>query len=206
MEAHDLARSWIVDERVIGRLVQVHMRVWGNVQAGMRYFETEWRKRPEYQGGWVLDGGVHHVALVRYVSGEEVVETRGFARQVAEHLPPLDTVNAAVLLSGGATGTISMSFASKRKANEYLFVGEKGSLSMSMGEDGTKLKLEIEDGEGESREEVVKSRGVPNEIEAFLEAVKTGKAGGKAGPEEALNDVALIESLCKEGGKVENWS
>jgi len=68
------------------------------------------------------------------------------------------------------------------------------------------LRLELEDGEGESREEVVKSRGVPNEIEAFLEAVKTGKAEAKAGPEEALNDVALIESLCKEGGKVENWS
>ena len=46
---------------------------------------------------------------------------------------------------------------------------------------------------------------MPNEIEAFLEAVKTRQAEQKAGPEEALNDVALIESLCKEGGRVENW-
>jgi len=66
---------------------------------------------------------------------------------------------------------------------------------------GYKLNLDLLS--GESREETVASKGVQLEIEAFLAAIKTGKAQERAGPEEALNDLAIIESLCTGGGKVD---
>jgi len=202
MEGAELARKWLVDENAIGKLTQVHLKIWRNIQPGGKYYETEWRKTPQYQGGFILDGGIHHVALLRYVSGQEIIETRGFARQIAAHMPPLDTVNAGILLSGGATGTFSMSFASTNSATEYLFIGTKGTLSMT----GTPLetKVKVEDASGKiKRNETVKNHSVEREIKAFLNAVESGNGDSRIGPEEALNDLAVIASLCSNGGKVD---
>jgi predicted dehydrogenase len=200
MPEFELGRQWIVDEKAVGDITQLHLKLWRNQEPGGKYYETPWRKVPEYQGGFLLDGGVHHAAMIRYVSGQEVVETHGFARQVAAHLPPLDTVNAGILLSGGGTGTISMSFASTARATEFTIVGTKGSFFLTDGPDGFVLKLSLLS--GTTREETIRSKGVELEINAFLEAVRTGKAQSRSGPEEALNDVAIMESLCSGGGKV----
>lgn len=200
MPEFELGRKWIVDEKAIGDITQLHLKIWRNQAAGGKYYETEWRKLPGYQGGFLLDGGVHHTAMIRYVSGQEVVETHGFARQVAAHLPPLDTVNAGILLSGGGTGTISMSFSSTQRATEFTIVGTQGTFFLTDSSEGFALKLSQLS--GASREETIKSKGVELEINAFLEAVKTGKAQVRSGPEEALNDLAIIESLCAGGGKV----
>ena len=200
MTEFELGRKWIVKEKAIGDITQLHLKLWRNQPPGGKYYETPWRKVPGYQGGFLLDGGVHHTAMVRYVSGQEVVETHGYARQVAAHLPPLDTVNAGILLSGGGTGTISMSFASTQRATEFTIIGTQGSFFLTDGPNGFILKLSQLS--GETREETIKSNGVQLEIDAFLEAVKTGRAQSRSGPEEAMNDLAIIESLCSGGGKV----
>ncbi|CAK7238378.1 hypothetical protein SEUCBS140593_010625 [Sporothrix eucalyptigena] len=200
----EMARQWVVTEKAIGDITQLHLRIWRNQAPGGKYYETPWRKVPEYQGGFLLDGGVHQTAMLRYVSGQEVVETHGYARQVAPHLPPLDTVNAGISLSGGGTGTFSMSFASTRRATELVIIGSKGSFHLTDGpEGGYALTLDLLS--GEKRQEVIKTNGVDLEIAAFLEAVRAGKAQSRSGPEEALNDLAIIESLCQGGGKVNNY-
>ncbi|KAM0453570.1 hypothetical protein ACHAPV_008904 [Trichoderma viride] len=201
MHEFELGRKWIVEEKAIGDITQAHLRVWRNQPPVGKWYETPWRKAPEYQGGFLLDGGVHQTALLRFISGQEVVETQGFARQVVPHLPPLDTLNAGILLSGGGTGTISMSFASLRSAGELTIIGTKGSFHIVDGPSGFVLTLDLVS--GESRSETVNSKGVELEIKAFLEAIKTGKAEKRSGPEEALNDLAIIESMCQGGGKVD---
>ena len=201
MREFERGREWIVDEKAIGEITQAHLRIWRHQPPEGKWYETPWRKVPEYQGGFLLDGGVHQTAMLRFISGQEVVETAGFARQVLPHLPPLDTLNAGILLSGGGTGTISMSFASTRRATELTIVGSKGSLYLTDGPDGFTLSLDL--AAGESRTETIKSRGVELEIKAFLEAVKVGKPEKRASPEEALNALAIIESMCSGGGKVQ---
>ncbi|KAJ4854686.1 oxidoreductase family, NAD-binding rossmann fold domain-containing protein [Trichoderma breve] len=183
MHEFELGRKWIVEEKAVGDITQAHLKIWRNQPPEGKWYETPWRKVPEYQGG------------------QEVVETAGFARQVLPHLPPLDTLNAGILLSGGGTGTISMSFASTRRASELTIIGSKGSFFLTDGPDGFILSLDL--ATGESRSETIRSKGVELEIKAFLEAVKAGKSEKKAGPEEALNDLAIIESMCNGGGKVE---
>ncbi|PON26976.1 oxidoreductase family protein [Trichoderma gamsii] len=201
MHEFELGRKWVVEEKAIGDITQAHLRVWRNQPPVGKWYETPWRKMPEFQGGFLLDGGVHQTALLRFISGQEVVETQGFARQVVPHLPPLDTLNAGILLSGGGTGTISMSFASLRSAGELTLIGTKGSFHIVDGPDGFMLTLDLVS--GESRSETVNSKGVELEIKAFLEAIKTGNAEKRSGPEEALNDLAIIESMCQGGGKVD---
>lgn len=202
LEVLELARKWVVDDKLLGDLTQIHFRMWRNMQPGGKYFETPWRKVPEYQGGFILDGGVHHIAMLRYVSGQDIVETQGYAHQLSEYLPPCDTVNAAVLYSGGAVGTFSMSFASTKDGGEVNFIGSKGTLLVSTRE--SKLTL-LDTNQNVVKDVVVESNGVDNELKAFLKAVEVGKNEDRAGAIEALNDVAVVESLVSGGGKVKNW-
>jgi predicted dehydrogenase len=110
-------------------------------------------------------------------------------------MPPLDTVDAGFLLSGGATGTFSMSFASTKSATEYIFIGIKGSLSIT--ESPLETMLKLEDVAGNTiKDETVKNQAMEQEIKAFLDAVEAGDSKSRAGPEEALNDLTVIESLC----------
>ena len=194
----------IVASGEIGELKHVHARVWWAMKPGGKYYETEWRKEPGYQGGFILDGGVHFVALVRTVAGQEIVETRSIATQHWEHLPPTDTVNAAMRFSNGATGSLSFSAASTKGNFEYIFVGEKGSLTItSPPEMNRKSLLIVENAESkETREEVQEGNGVIEEIKAFLRAAETGTPDKYGSPREALADVAVIESICSGGGMV----
>ncbi|OZJ02365.1 hypothetical protein BZG36_04480, partial [Bifiguratus adelaidae] len=180
----------------IGKVASVHARVWGNIQPGQnKWYETEWRKIPEYQGGFILDGGVHFIALIRHVSGQEIIETNSFAMQTYDHLPPVDTVNAALRFSGGALGSLSLSFASVKGNFEFIFVGTSGSLTISGADGGNRLVVEDAEGKVKS-DEIIAGKGVFEEVRAFIEAVKTGKADEKAGPRQALADLAVIETVA----------
>ena len=63
----------------------------------------------------------------------------------------------------------------------------------------------LEDASGNIvKDETMRNHSVEREIEAFLDAIKRGRANAESriGPEEALNGLAVIESLCSAGGKV----
>ncbi|CAL5869785.1 uncharacterized protein PFLUO_LOCUS4015 [Penicillium psychrofluorescens] len=190
----------------IGKLNHVHARIWGNIQPGdNKWYETEWRKNPEYQGGFILDGGVHFVALIRYVSGQEIVKTLSMCRQTYAHLPPLDTVNAALQFDNGASGSLSICFASCKGTFEFIFVGEQGSITVSGVEDAEdcqRIVLEKADGTKEI-DEVIVGKGVLEEVKAFIAAAAGGKHDAKAGAREALADIAVVESICSGGGQVQ---
>ena len=202
MAINELARKWVAEDKLLGELQQVHFRLWRDQKPSGKYYETSWRKDPVHLGGFILDGGVHHIALLRYVTGQDIVETLGFASLFHKHLPPTDTVNAAVRFRDGATGTLSMSFASAELAHDISFLGSHGSLKMMPAESRVTL---MNREQKIVKEEIVGSNGIDSEVKAFLIAIETGKGEPRAGPIEALNDVAVIESLCSGGGKVKNW-
>lgn len=189
----------IVASGEIGDVSHVHCRVMWSMGSKNKYYETPWRQDPEYQGGFILDAGVHFVAIARTVSGQEIVETRGMASQHWPHLPPTDTVNSALRFSGGATGSLSLSCASTKSLFEFLFIGSKGSLTINSVDD--KAKLIVEDAETKKqREEVVEGHAMYEELKAFLQAAETGIPDIYGSPREALADVAVIESICAGGG------
>lgn len=199
--AHEKARQ-IVADGTIGTLLAAHARIWSNVQPGNKWYETEWRKVPDYQGGFLLDGGVHFIALLRYVSSDEIEETASFVRQTYDHLPPLDTIQGTLRFRSGALGTISMSWASVKGEYSYNFIGTKGSLTITGADGGTKLV--VEDGQGRVvSEEVIAGEGTAQEFLGFFAAIERGQGDERGSPRQALADVAVIESLLNGGGKVQ---
>ncbi|KAL2359721.1 hypothetical protein RJZ56_007428 [Blastomyces dermatitidis] len=207
--AKDIAtgRALITDEVVasgtIGELHHVHARVATSMAPENKYFQTAWRAEPGYQGGFVLDAGVHFVALVRMVAGQEIVETKSFTAQFAPHLRPLDTVNAALRFSKGAQGTLSISFAAATYIADFVFIGTAGVLTVKCAGVDTTVRVEGGDRNVVS-EEVFPADGNVNEIRAFVQAIAAGKGDRAGSPREALADVAVIESVCAGGGLVQS--
>ncbi|KAL5356157.1 hypothetical protein BJX96DRAFT_171346 [Aspergillus floccosus] len=190
----------------IGKIVHVHARVWSNIdpaEQANKWLETAWRKTPAYQGGFVLDAGVHFIALMRYVSGLEILRTASLTAQMREFLPPLDTVNAAVGFDNGAAGSVSISFASRKAAFEFVFVGEEGVVVVKASKKGGESVVILEGANGEVLlEESIEGKGVSEEVRVFLEGVKTGEIDERLDPRQAYADLAVIESVCQGGGDI----
>ncbi|CAI6341372.1 unnamed protein product [Periconia digitata] len=184
----------------LGRILGFRVRVHALVQPGGKYYETEWRKKPEYQGGFLLDGGVHFIAATRLVlggAGVKPVKTAAFSAQLQEHLPPVDTVDATAQLSNGSSGTISLSFGTTFSGSEYAFACEKGVVTVSKG------KVTVQkNGEKEVvKEHPDEGNGVKQEIAAWGKALQEGKANQRQSPEEALGDLEWLEAMLQSGEK-----
>lgn len=169
--------------------------------------ETEWRKKPEYQGGFLLDGGIHCVAGTRVLLGEDAKPTAlsAYTTLLQEHLPPVDTVNSIWQTKSGISGTFSMSFGTTVSGNEYTIACEKGSVTRSKGKVIVR-EGEEKDGNFTESEFTSEGSGVKQEIDAWAESIIGGKANPAQAPEQALADLEILEKMLKSGegqGKTE---
>jgi len=192
----------------LGRVLGFRVKVFNNVKAGDKYFETEWRKKPAYQGGFLLDGGVHFTAGTRLLLGETAkpVAITAYTSLLQEHLAPVDTINAVWLTKSGVSGTFSLSFGTTLSGSEYQVACEKGSVTI------IRSKVIVHEGEeknGKVRETEFNDEGsgVKQEVAAWAEGIATGKPNPGQAPEQALADLELLEKMLRSGeaqGKGEN--
>ena len=181
------------------------------------YLETEWRKTPTHQGGFVLDAGVHFLAGLRCLLGRDpanrITHLSAFSTQNQPHLPPLDTVDACLRTKGGGTGVVSVSFGTTLGGSEYAAGFERGSVSVVPGmaskmvhgkaverNVGVVSWREVGQGEGkegtEEKEEVEdEGTGVMPEVRAWGEGLAKGQLDERQGVEEALADLEIVSLL-----------
>jgi predicted dehydrogenase len=192
-----------------GKILGVRVRMHTCIQPGAKYYETEWRKKPEYQGGFLLDGGVHFVAGIRNLlsgSGERVKSLTAFTSQLQEYLPPVDTVDSAWKLSNGSTGTFSVSFGTSFSGAEWSVACEGGTVSI----DRTIVKSKptgseevTEDIKDEIDEDTtgahVPISSVATEVFAWAKSLKTGKWDSRQSAEEGLADLEIVEAMLRSG-------
>ncbi|KAF2026872.1 NAD(P)-binding protein [Setomelanomma holmii] len=182
----------------LGRVLTFRARVAAYVAPGGKYFETSWRKVPEYQGGFLLDGGVHFAAGTRLLlagAGAKITSLSAFTAQLQEHLPPVDTLNATLLLSNKASGTLSVSFGTTDTGSEYLVACEKGSVHVGRG----KVTVTKDGKVVEEKEFKDEGSGVKQEVKAWAESLESGNWKEEQSPEEALRDLEVIEAALKSG-------
>jgi predicted dehydrogenase len=166
--------------------------------------ETAWRKKPAYQGGFLLDGGVHFIAAIRQLLGSAALPTSVVAHTslLQQHLPPVDTVDSVWTTKSGATGTFSVSFGTTfAPGGEYAIACERGTVTVTRG------KVTVEENKETKVSEFPDERsGVKPEIIAWAESIVAGQANEAQSPEQALADLEILEKLLKSGeskGKVE---
>lgn len=184
----------------LGRVLGFRMKVFGNIKQGDKYFETEWRKKPAHQGGFLLDGGVHFTAGTRFLLGEAAkpVAVTAYSTLLREHLPPVDTINSVWLTKSGVSGTFSISFGTTLSGSEYTVACENGSVTVQRG------KVIVREGEeqaGNVKEVEFKDEGsgVKQEVAAWADGLAAGKPEPRQSPEEALADLEILEKLLRSG-------
>ncbi|KAK4201170.1 putative oxidoreductase [Triangularia verruculosa] len=186
-------------KRIGGRVVTFKLEKFGWVAEDNKYFNTQWRKVPDYQGGFLLDGGVHFVAALRYLlgaSGQELSKLVAYTALLEERLQPLDTIHGVASTKQGVNGSVVISFGTEFKnGTDVEIVTTNGTVSWNPTEVKTVTK------EGESKKEFEYSSGVAAEVAVFAQAIKAGteKVDGLQTPEEALRDLEVLEGLLESG-------
>ncbi|KAL4923495.1 Gfo/Idh/MocA family protein [Aspergillus undulatus] len=195
-ENYRFIRKWVTTAAEVQKLGGVRtFRVLVRNMIGTegKYFNTPWRKTPKYQGGFLLDGGVHTLAGLRLILGRGPNSLKTVSAQTAqlqEHLPPIDTVDALLTTASGARGTLSLSFGSEFKDSVLEFTCEKGVVSLV----GDRLTIN-----GAATDIPFEGVGVKEEVEAFAASIIAGTLDERLQPEEALADLEVLESMIKSG-------
>jgi predicted dehydrogenase len=175
----------------IGRLMQGYWSPCFHINEQNKYFHTTWRRTPDFQGGYLMDAGVHHAAIFRLVFGE-IVEVHAFMRQNSPSLPPADTMSATLVSESGALIGYHPCYATSAPWKTPLHVvGSTGGIQI----DREAIEINI----GSSTETIqiggTRQDGITAEFRDFADCVRTGKASVLGAPRQALQDVAIVEAL-----------
>lgn len=180
-----------------------------------KYYVTKWRATPKYQGGYILDGGVHEICKLRMMFGE-VEEVTALTHQFREDLPPADTMTCSLRFKSGVLCTFTYTFtsvapqiATATVPHELVLTGTTGSIQAKNNE----LIFNFLDTNGNTLrhsspiENELGQLSIRREIESFaLAALGTSSNGfNHYTPEQALQDVAVIQALLqssKTGSRV----
>ncbi|KAF5020451.1 hypothetical protein F66182_7530 [Fusarium sp. NRRL 66182] len=183
-----------------GQLTTCRLNYYGFIKKTNKYANTEWRKTPDFQGGFLLDSGIHFVASLRLLLsavGQHVKKLVAFSSLLEEHLIPVDTVHAAISTNDSRNGTICISFGIEHKsALEIEIVTTNGSILWTPVSVKSTTKLSSGDSFDETRD-FVYNNAVKAEFEAFSEAISTSTPDPRQTPLEALSDLALLQALLE---------
>lgn len=183
----------------LGRVTGFVVRMNSMMKESNKYYQTSWRMKPEYQGGFLLDGGVHFTAALRRLLGDENAVKSLIAQTslVSSHLPPVDSINAVLKLKSGAVGSYIVSVGTTMNAFEFHIACEQGVVKAET----NKVVVVKGIGEDATTEEKAWERntGVKNEVQAWAEGIASGKPNPEQSPEQALADLELLEKMLTSG-------
>ncbi|KZT08081.1 oxidoreductase family protein [Laetiporus sulphureus 93-53] len=205
----------------IGRVKIYNARVVNYIDKNSKWYNTPWRTIPDYQGGFLLDGGVHTIAALRVLLPSPIKTVSGFASLTKSYLAPHDTINAAVRSADGSHGLVELTWGAPTASRSNLafsgitVTGADGWLSVNQVKvvdgshpvEGIRTTVHIakrdEDGRDLGEVEEILDRtmdGVPKELEGFVNAIR-GDDNGLGNPQGALKDVAFIQAGLNSNGR-----
>jgi len=165
------------------------------------------RQQPSFQGGYILDGGTHFVAVLRILLaalGRKVTTVSAFTSLLQKTLPPIDTLHAILRTDDGRTGSYICSVGLESKLGmEFEVVTNKGSIIYRPFQMHIATKLRTADGKWEEKTEPAPIIwGVKEEIAAFAQGITAGTLDWKLSAAEALEDLKIVEAMIKSGEQI----
>ncbi|MBN1963375.1 MAG: Gfo/Idh/MocA family oxidoreductase [Anaerolineae bacterium] len=187
-----LTAAEIVASGEIGVVRTAHWSIHVQMRADNKHYHTAWRHTEQHPGGFVMDGGVHQIAVFRLVVGEiDVVSA--ITTHTRTDLPAPDSLVSALHFATGAVGSWLLTYTTGAPWFGPLeVVGSEGALRV------WEHAVEVTSG-GETRHIAApRYQGVREELAAFAAAINDG-APHISGPGQGLQDVAVIEAMLKSG-------
>jgi predicted dehydrogenase/FAD/FMN-containing dehydrogenase len=165
----------------------------------------QWRGSPGYAGGYILDHGVHFIALLRKIVGE-IEEISASVSQRIPYLAPADSVTAILSYASGAEGAYRLTFAAPFSAGDQglRLTGSKGTLLAGFNRfsprDFRHNWIRVQTSGGRRLTPVMDDMFVPGGVYETLshciDAVQHG-AALVSSPAQALRDVAVAEAMVE---------
>lgn len=198
----------------LGKIIGFRVKVYGNIQQDGKFFsntrssslcvyekltvidlDTDWRKVPTHQGGFLLDGGVHYTAGLRYLLGPDTFITRlsAFTTLLKEYLPPVDTVDAILKTNTGVQGTFQVSNGTSLVGPEWTVGCENGSVTV----DFSKITVRTLDDKEDVQDIKDERTGVPPEVRQWGQALAEGRVNPEQSPSQALGDLELVSLVWR---------
>jgi predicted dehydrogenase len=178
----------LVHSGAIGDPLTCHWTVFAPITDHSKYYHTPWRRDSSFPGGFVLDTGVHHVAILRMILGE-IIQVSGFSRLASPDLPPVDTLAATLHFAGGTLGAYLVTYAAAAPWPPRLHItGTRGALQVQ------RKEIEVHTGGRTERIECSGFDGVEKEWLDFAHAIRSGGPFVNT-PAEALADLIVVEAM-----------
>ncbi|KAJ8133326.1 hypothetical protein O1611_g294 [Lasiodiplodia mahajangana] len=199
LKSYDFARREL---ECMGRILGFQGRYHALIKPDFKFFDTEWRKDPTHQGGYLLDGGVHYIAGIRQLlesqPGNQIARVSAFTNKLRDYLPPVDTANTIFKTRSGVTGTFQQSVGTTLQESSWTVASEHGWIKV---EDSTVTIFR--DGQETIRTIPNERTGVPPVVRAWGEALAAGTVPKAQEPEAALADLEILELILKSGASGE---
>ncbi|KAJ6519133.1 oxidoreductase family protein [Mycena sanguinolenta] len=201
----------------IGKVNLFKAVAFNHIDVENKYYKTPWRTIPDYQGGFLLDGGVHTIGALRTMLPEPLTHLSSFASLNYDYLKPHDTIHAIAKAGSHFHGIVELSFAaptdSRPSTDQFVIAGSEGWMSLNFTKDEggaqvlrirIKRVVKVEGKPSEEVEEVIDkpAKGVEAEFASFFDKIGGKPALEIGDPLEALKDVAFIQAGLNSGGEL----
>jgi predicted dehydrogenase len=170
-----------------------------------KFLNTWWRKNPTFNGGFLFDAGVHHLASLRLCLGNsKCISVSALTQDVSGNMDGApDTINSILLFENGVQASFNLSYgANASQAGLMLLqvVGKDGIVELSRQNlaEGFKYAVTFKDEKIEYEPD-----GVKRELEEWSECIQNqgDPITLNANYIEALHDVAILSALLESGSK-----
>lgn len=182
--------AWLA-EGALGDVRVAEVRQMNIASEANPYVQTAWRKDNSFVGGFVVDAGVHLAHILRRYLGYPT-ELKSLSAAFNPSLKPLDTALGVMRFKSGAVGSwISCYAAAGGEAPQLVLRGSRADLEIHR--DKAVLRAHV----GSARTYHMPHDSFYGQFLNFADAVTEG-APLAYSPEEALADLALMQSLVQD--------
>lgn len=191
----------------VGNIINVHTIIEGSMNITNPYFSSSWRRG--FNGGFILDMGVHFIAGLRMLVGSEITSVSALTSHVDGTLPPPDHISSTIRMENGSSGVFVMVVSSKSPKVLWRVVGLKGTIQVERedidGKHGYAVTLFT--GNGGNKSWFYPFSGVTDELTTFLADTSVAilrkdqsyQVEHRLSFLEGARDVAVLEAMLESG-------